>query len=79
MKVIILTPEKCLFEGEAKSVKVPGASGGFEILDRHAPILSALEEGEIQLTYLQGTKHKFGIINGFVEVLANEVSLLVRV
>ena len=41
----IITPEKKAFEGEVTSVKFPGISGGFEILNNHAPIISALGKG----------------------------------
>jgi len=37
----VLTPEKEVFTGTVKSVKVPGISGQFEILDGHAAIVSA--------------------------------------
>jgi F-type H+-transporting ATPase subunit epsilon len=78
MKVYILTPEKSLFEGEAKAVKVPGIQGQFEILDRHAPIVSALSNGTVQLTDSKGEKHLFEITKGFIEVMKNEVNVLVR-
>lgn len=78
MKVYILTPEKTLYEGDAKAVKVPGVLGQFEILDRHAPIVSALSSGSVQLTDAQGEKHQFEISKGFVEVMKNEVNVLVR-
>jgi F-type H+-transporting ATPase subunit epsilon len=78
MKVFILTPEKTLYEGDAKTVKVPGVLGQFEILDKHAPIVSALSNGTVQLTDTQGEKYLFEISKGFVEVMKNEVNVLVR-
>ncbi len=78
MKVYILTPEKTLYEGEAKAIIVPGSSGQFEILDRHAPIVSSLIKGSVQLTDNQGHKHDFPITKGFIEVMKNEVNVLVR-
>ena len=33
MKVIIVSPEKVLYQGDASSVVVPGEKGRFEILD----------------------------------------------
>ncbi|HEX5626032.1 MAG TPA: ATP synthase F1 subunit epsilon [Saprospiraceae bacterium] len=79
MVVYILTPETQLFEGEAKAVIVPGVQGQFEILDRHAPIVSALTKGSVLVTDKQGEKHQFQISQGFVEVLKNEVNVLVRI
>jgi len=78
LNLAILTPEKEVFTGEIKSVKVPGTSGQFEILKGHAPIVSSLAEGEIRILDAQGNKSSYTIDRGFVEVLNNEVSLLVR-
>lgn len=78
MNLVILTPEKEVFAGKVKSIKVPGTSGQFEILQGHAPIVSSLVEGQIRILNDQGEKSTYSIERGFVEVLNNEVSLLVR-
>lgn len=78
MKVYILTPEKTLYEGEAKAIIVPGSHGQFEVLDRHAPIVSSLTKGSVLLTDTSGQKHDFPISKGFIEVMQNEVNVLVR-
>ena len=78
MNLVILTPEKEVFTGKVKSIKVPGTSGQFEILRGHAPIVSSLVEGQIRIINDQGEKSRYSIERGFVEVLNNEVSLLVR-
>ncbi len=78
MNLLALTPEKQIFSGEIKSVKVPGAGGQFEILKDHAPIVAALTEGEVRITSADGTKTTLKILKGFVEVLNNEVSLLIQ-
>jgi F-type H+-transporting ATPase subunit epsilon len=78
MNLIVLTPEKEIFQGIIKSVKVPGIGGQFEILNNHANIVSALGEGDIRIITENGTNKTFKISKGFVEVLKNEVSLLVQ-
>lgn len=78
MNCIVLTPEKELLNMEVKSVKVPGVSGQFEILNNHAPIVSALGQGAIRIIPVSGENINFNITKGFVEVLNNEVSLLVQ-
>lgn len=45
----VITPERKLYSGEVKMVKVPGTKGSFEILTKHAPIISMLEKGEIKI------------------------------
>ena len=77
MEIVVLTPEKELFSGSIKSVKVPGAKGQFQVLKGHAPIVSSLEKGVVTVVDHAGTKHEFPIERGFIEVLADEVSVLV--
>ena len=43
----IITPEKEAFKGEVISVKFPGTTGEFEVLNNHAPIISTLTSGEL--------------------------------
>jgi len=78
MQIIVLTPDQKFFEGEIKSVKVPGVNGQFEILDHHAPLVSALTKGSVRLREASGTDQVFSIEKGFIEVLNNEISLLVQ-
>ena len=77
MHLEILTPEKKLFEGEITGVKLPGVMGSFEILNNHAPIISALSDGEIRVNGPEGTQ-KFKIKSGFVEGSNNEISVLIE-
>ena len=78
MNISVLTPDKEIFEGTITSVKVPGVSGQFEVLNNHAPIVSALGEGEVRLIKENGEKMTFAIEKGFIEVLKNKVALLVQ-
>lgn len=76
MYLEILTPEKKLFQGEITGVKVPGISGSFELLENHAPIISALGKGVIELKE-NGKVTQFNIEDGFLECLQNKVTILV--
>jgi len=76
MLLDILTPEKLLFEGEIKSVKLPGTNGEFEILNNHAPIISTLSKGEISVTNLKNDKETFNINGGVIEMQNNKIIVL---
>ena len=79
MNLEILTPEKKLFSGEVYGVQMPGLSGSFEVLDRHAPLIAALKAGRIKvLKDKQNHTAFFEIQSGFVEVLNNKVTVLVE-
>ena len=38
----ILTPDKKVYSGDVLGVQLPGITGLFEVLDKHAPLVSAL-------------------------------------
>lgn len=77
MNLVILSPDAEIFTGTVKSVQVPGASGGFQMLNNHAPIVSSLGKGDVKIVTASGEKLTFSVTGGFVEMLNNEVSLLV--
>lgn len=79
MELEILTPERKLFSGEVYGVQLPGISGAFEVLDKHAPLVSALTAGKIKvLKDKSGAIMVFTINGGFAEVIHNRVSVLVE-
>jgi len=47
MKLEIITPESNVFSGDAKSVSLPGLDGIFQVLNNHAPVISALKKGNL--------------------------------
>ena len=49
MQVEIITPDTEIFKGEATLIQLPGIDGSFEILNNHAPLISALRKGKIKL------------------------------
>ena len=79
MNLEILTPEKKLYTGEVYGVQMPGISGSFEVLEKHAPLVSALKAGKLKvLKDKQNHTLNFEIQGGFVEVLNNKVTVLVE-
>ena len=46
----IVSPEAKLFSGEITSISVPGVDGRFQMLNNHAPIVSLLQKGTINIT-----------------------------
>jgi len=75
MNLEIITPDKTIFKGEVDLVQLPGIDGSFEILNNHAPLISALREGIIKI--LKGkTEDFFEVKAGVIEVLDNKVLVL---
>ena len=76
MKIEIITPDKKVFEGDIKSVRVPGKKGSFQVLKDHAPIISTLEKGAVIMVDHAGNEKIYEINGGVVEVKANIIILL---
>lgn len=80
MNLEILTPEKKLFSGEVFGVQMPGITGSFEVLDKHAPMVSALKAGKVKVLKdkTNASAASYQVQGGFVEVLNNKVTVLVE-
>ena len=79
MQIEILTSEKKLFAGDVYGVQLPGVSGSFEVLEKHAPMVSALRAGAVKILLdRNGKNSSYTISGGFIEVFENKVTLLVE-
>ena len=76
MNVDIITPDESLYSGDATSVTVPGIDGSLGILERHAPLISALKKGQVKVTDNTGKETTFDIDGGVAEVKDNKVIIL---
>ena len=74
----ILTPERKIFSGEVYGVQLPGISGSFEVLEKHAPLVSALKAGKLKILKDKSTTSFYTIQSGFVEVINNTTTVLVE-
>lgn len=77
MKLSIVSPEKEIFNGEVKSVTLPGTMGTFSILPHHAPIVSSLKAGKVSYITVEGEEYTLDIHSGFVEMSNGEASVCV--
>lgn len=78
MTLEILTPEKKIFSGDVYGVQLPGIEGMFEVLEKHAPLISALKAGKLKILKDKNATSSYEIQSGFVEVLNNVTSVLVE-
>lgn len=72
----VLTPEKLVFNENVESVTVPGTKGHFQVLKDHAPLISTIDIGVIDLKK-NNEKNHFTTGGGTIEVLKNKVTILV--
>jgi F-type H+-transporting ATPase subunit epsilon len=73
-KATVITSNKVLFEGDVWSVFLPGATGEFEILELHKPLLSLLRGGDI---VIDGSR-KIPVKRGAVQMSGDELVAVVE-
>lgn len=76
-KFELVTPERMALSQNATQVLVPGVEGEFTVLAGHAPVISALRPGVIEVTLAEGGgRERIFVKGGFVEVDADRVTVL---
>lgn len=78
MKVNITKPDGALYEGSAQLVQLPGIGGLFEIMDHHAPIISALKKGIIRVVVDEHDTKTFEIRGGVAQLNKDNLEILAQ-
>ena len=66
----LVTPERLVRSEEVHMVVVPGSEGEFGVLEGHAPFMSTIRNGELQIyrNGMSGEPERIAIERGFAEV-----------
>jgi F-type H+-transporting ATPase subunit epsilon len=75
-KFELVTPERMALSQDAAQVVVPGVEGDFTVLAGHAPVISALRPGIIDVTLPDASKTRIFVKGGFAEVDADHLTVL---
>jgi F-type H+-transporting ATPase subunit epsilon len=76
LKFDLVSPERLLVSEEVESVVVPGGEGYFTVLARHAPLMSTLKPGQLEVKGLSGSVQKYFVRGGFADVNPNGLTIL---
>jgi F-type H+-transporting ATPase subunit epsilon len=63
----LVSPERLLISGQAEQVVVPGTEGAFAILPGHAPVMSTLKPGVLDITMEGEAERRIFVRGGFAE------------
>jgi F-type H+-transporting ATPase subunit epsilon len=74
-KFELVSPEKVVVAGDAEQVLLPGTEGDMTILPGHAPVLSTLRPGVLNVD-LGGAKARVYVTSAFAEVQPDRVTVL---
>ena len=75
MRVTVISPEGSIFDGEAESLQAPAYDGQVGILPHHAPFMTLLGEGTLQVR-VAGGERSFTVRGGFLQVVGNVVRVV---
>ena len=75
MRLEIITAEGQVYADDVEMVVAPGMEGQLGILAHHAPLMTALQPGEI-LIRKDGEDSYLAVTGGFMEVIGNTVTIL---
>jgi len=76
LQLRVVSPDRIVFEGDASALVAPAWDGQVGILPGHAPMLSLLGAGELNIERPGGGSDVFHVAGGVMKVDRNIVTLL---
>lgn len=75
-KLSIVSPEKVLYEDTVESIVVPGSEGYLGVMSQHAPLITSLKPGKLEIRDSNNKEIIAAISGGFLEVSDNVATIL---
>jgi F-type H+-transporting ATPase subunit epsilon len=72
----LVSPERLLLSDDVEMVTLPGSEGDFGVLAGHAPVISTLKPGVIEVTGGEDSGLRLFVRGGFAEVDGEKVIVL---
>lgn len=72
----LVMPERELLATEADMVVVPGSEGDFGVLPGHAPLISTVRPGVLEVFQGNKVEQRFLLVGGFAEVTPERCTVL---
>ncbi len=76
VKFELVSPEKILLSEAVEMVVIPGAEGNFGVLPGHAPLISSVRPGTIEVYEGNNVAERIFIAGGFAEVTPERCTVL---
>ena len=78
IKTQIISPDKEIYDGSPEMVVLPGEDGDFAAMYEHAPLITFLRPGKIQVfSKLEKEKLDYFVSGGFVKIQGNNCIVMV--
>jgi F-type H+-transporting ATPase subunit epsilon len=72
----LVTPERLIVSTEVEMVVVPGTEGNFGVLPGHAPLISTIRPGTIDLYEARAITDRIFVVGGIAEVTPERCTVL---
>lgn len=72
----LVSPERLLFSGDVESVVVPGSEGQFTVLKDHAPVMTMLKPGVVEVGEGGARSQRLFVRGGFADIAASGLTIL---
>jgi F-type H+-transporting ATPase subunit epsilon len=72
----LVSPERLLMSEQVTSVVVPGTDGDFTVLSKHAPLMTTLKAGVVDVVLADGGAKRIFVRGGFADVTPSGFTLL---
>ncbi len=72
----LVSPERLVFTGTVDAVVVPGTEGEFTVLQDHAPLMSTLKPGIVEIAGGSASKTRMYVRGGFADVAPTGLTIL---
>ncbi len=76
LRLVLVTPEKTLFNRPVASIRVPMFDGSAGVYPGRAPLVGRLGIGELKLNGTDGSSESYFVEGGFIQIKAGQVSVL---
>ena len=79
LEVAVVSAERLLWQGQAKSIVAKTPEGEIGILPGHEPVLSLLVESPLRIEVIDGHKMLVAVHGGFFSVDSNKVNVIAEI
>ena len=76
LNVRVVAPDRVVYEGESSSVVAPAWDGQIGILPGHAPLITLLGVGQLDVDLPANGSHRFHVAGGVMKVVSDQVTIL---
>lgn len=76
LNVRVVAPDRVVYQGESSSVVAPAWDGKVGILPGHAPMITLIGVGELDVDLPGNGSHRFHVAGGVLKVADDQVTIL---